>query len=106
MSACSQHLGMNEDLVVTRHGAADLAAFEIDRDDVLRRHFIKPDPGRLHEEAFRVIRQPHRDMARHVVALPFADQHPARVGERLSQRIGHGGFPGVVATFYSSRPRP
>ena len=93
MSACSQHLGMNEDLVVTRHGAADLAAFEIDRDDVLRRHLVEPDAGGLHQKALRVPRQPRRDVPRHIVALVLAHQHAPRIGERLSQLIGHDCFP-------------
>ena len=87
--ARAQDFRMDEHLVVARHGAADLLAVEIDRDDVVGRHLVEPDGGGLHQEAMRIVRQPHRHVAGDKIALVLAREDAARIGEFLSERLGH-----------------
>jgi len=57
-----------------RHRAADLLAVEIDRDDIVERHLVETDRARLHQEAMRIVRQPHRDVAGHEITLVLAGE--------------------------------
>src|ERR1700716_3260307 len=43
-----QHLRMDEHLVVPRHRAVDLAALDVDRDDIVRPNLLAADAGRGH----------------------------------------------------------
>ena len=85
----TQHLGMDEHLVVARHRAVDLAAAEVDRDDVVGPHLLEPDAGRLHQEAPGLVGQADRHMAGDIVALAFQREHAARVDQPLAQRLVH-----------------
>ncbi len=89
LRACPQHFRMDEDLVVARHGAADLLAFEIDRNDVVERHLVEPDGSGLHQEAAGVVRQPHRHMAGDEIALVLAGENAACIGQLSLERLGH-----------------
>src|SRR5437899_13080703 len=89
LRACAQHFGMDEHLVVARHGAADLLTVEIDCDDVVDRHLVEPDGGGLHQKAARVLRQPYRHMAGNEIALILAGENAARIGELSPERLGH-----------------
>src|SRR5215470_16878500 len=83
---------MDEHLVVARHAAADLLAVEIDGDDVVDGHLVEPDGGRLHQEAARVIGQPHGHVTGDEVALVLAGEDAARIGELSPERLGHRGI--------------
>jgi hypothetical protein len=92
--AHAQDFGMNEHLVVARHGAADLSAFEIDRDDPVGRHLVEANGRGLHQETLRIVREVHRYMAGHEVALILAREHTPGIGQLSSQRFGHSCPPG------------
>ena len=51
----AQDLGMDEDLGMAWHGAGDLVALDINDDDVVRRHFLDADAGRLHQKSRRIV---------------------------------------------------
>ncbi len=85
----AQHLGMDEYLVVPRHGAVDLLALDIDGDDVVGPHFLDADAGGLHQEAPGIFGQPHRNVSGDIVAVALHGEHAPGVGERLAQSIGH-----------------
>src|SRR5262245_39024510 len=93
LRACAQHFGMNEHLVVARHGAADLLAIEIDRDDVVDRHLVEPDGGGLHQKTAGLVRQPHGHVAGNEIALILAGENATRIGELSSERLGHSPSP-------------
>jgi hypothetical protein len=80
---------MDENLVVARHGAADLLALEIDRDNIVERHLVEPDGSGLHQEAPGVVRQPDRHVAGYEIALVLAGEHAARIGKLSLERLGH-----------------
>jgi hypothetical protein len=87
--AGAQDFGMNEHLVVARHGASHLAAFEIDRDDGVGGHLVEPDGCRLHQESLRIVGEPYRHVAGHEVALILARKHAPGIGQLSPQRFGH-----------------
>jgi hypothetical protein len=46
-----QDFGMDEDLAMARHGAADPFALAIDDNDIVGRHLLETDAGGLHQKA-------------------------------------------------------
>jgi hypothetical protein len=48
---------MDEHLVVSSRAARDLVALDVDGDDVLVRHLLKPNAGGLHQETVGLIGQ-------------------------------------------------
>src|SRR5262245_29713628 len=97
-----QNFGMDEDLAVARHGAADPLALAIDGDDVVRRHLLEADAGGLHQKAPVAPGQAGGDMSGDIVALVLAHEHAARIDELFPQSIFGQGSPPVVAVCHRS----
>ena len=90
--------GMDEDLAMARHGAADPLALAIDGDDVVGRHLLEADAGGLHQKTPVAIGQTQCHVPCDIIALVFADEHAARLDEFFAQSIGH------VVTLFRALP--
>src|SRR4029450_1621458 len=93
-----QNFGMDEDLAVARHGAADPLALAIHGDDVVGRHLLEADAGGLHQKAPVAVRQTQCHVPCDIITLVFAPEHAARLNEFFAQSVGH------VATLFRALP--
>src|SRR5262249_23597543 len=80
-----QNFGMDEDLAMARHGAADPLTLAIHGDDVVGRHLLEADAGGLHQEAPVAIGQTQCHVPCDIIALVFAHEHAARLDEFFAQ---------------------
>lgn len=79
--------GMDEDLVVARHGSIHPFAFEIDGDDVVRRHLLRDRCWRASSESARRRRADGTSRVRR--RNRPGPEHAGRVDEYFSQTVGH-----------------
>src|SRR5215813_13831711 len=93
-----QDFGMDEDLVMPRHGSADPFALAIYGNDIVGRHFLEADAGGLHQKAPVAVRQTQCHVSGDVITLVLAHEHAARLDEFFAQSIGH------VATLFRALP--
>src|SRR6266478_7770654 len=94
----AQDFGMDEDLAMTRHSAADALALAINGDDIVGRHLLETDAGGLHQKAPVAVRQTQCHVSCDVITLVLAHEHAARLDEFFAQSIGH------VATLFRALP--
>ena len=85
----AQDFGMDEDLAMTRHSAADALALAINCDDIVGRHLLETDAGGLHQKAPFAVRQTQCHVSGDVITLVLAHEHAARLDEFFAQSIGH-----------------
>src|SRR5215468_4628070 len=95
---------MDVDLAVATRRAGHHLAIEPDGQDVVRRDLVESDRMRLHVEARRIVRQPHRDMTAGEIVLPFADQHLAGPDQRLLEFVmRHEAAPNLLSPSLQAR---
>src|SRR6516162_8600316 len=93
-----QDFGVDEDLAVARHGAADPLALAIDGDDVVGRHLLEADAGGLHQKNTRRRRADAMSRALRRNRLGPRSRARGPLDEFFAQSIGH------VATLFRALP--